>query len=133
MVDGDNEDRKQSLALPGENEVDIIIGEADCPYYDFISVSDRWLPTEESFRKALDGEFEACYVVFSISGSYVVPWNKKKFKRELAKFTKSQPTNNISSTESATSIRKISKKELMMLAENMPNDDEDEPADDEGK
>lgn len=95
MIDGDNEDKKirkaEDMALDTENEVDVIIGEAECPYYDFLSVSDRWLPTPESFQAALQGKFDACFVSFSQSGNYVVPWSKTKFKKELKKFIDKQP------------------------------------------
>ena len=95
MIDGDNEDRKartsEMMALSDEQTADMILGEAECPYNDFVSVSDRWLPSEESLNKALEGKFEACGVVFSQSGSFVVPWNKKRFKRELNKFIQNLP------------------------------------------
>ncbi len=98
MIDGDNEERKQSrnqaLALPtsdDDNEIDVIIGEAECPYYDFVCVSDRWMPSQKSLEKAMDSKFEACNVVFGQSGNFMVPWPKKKFKRELEKFIATQP------------------------------------------
>lgn len=95
MIDGDNEDRKARtsdiMALDNEQVADMIMGEAECPYHDFVSVTDRWLPSEESFDKALEGKFEACGVVFLQSGTFVVPWNRKKFKRELNKFIESLP------------------------------------------
>lgn len=99
MVDGDNEEKKhrskkrlEELGLDEEDDeqVDIIIGEADCPYFDFLSVTDRWLPTSESVNRAIEGKFEACFVMFSQSGNYVVPWNKEKFKEELRKFIESR-------------------------------------------
>lgn len=95
MIDGDNEDKKartsDALALDNEQDADMIIGEAECPYYDFVSVTDRWLPSDESLQKALEGNFEACGVTFSQSGTFIVPWNKKKFKRELSKFIATMP------------------------------------------
>lgn len=90
MVDGDAEEKKGSLGI-GEDEVDIIIGEAECPYNDFISVADRWLPTEESHSRALDGKFDACYVIFDGCGGYVCPWTKTKFKSKLRSFIQSRP------------------------------------------
>ena len=68
-----------------------MIGEAECPYYDFLSISDRWLPTKESFQNALEGNFDACYVLFNSSGSFIVPWNKEIFKTELKKFMDALP------------------------------------------
>lgn len=96
MVDGDNEEKKQEqnskLGLDQElGEVDIIEGEAECPFHDFVSVSDRWKPTDKSFDLALGGKFDACYVIFAQSGTYLVPWTKKKFKTELKKFIDSRP------------------------------------------
>jgi len=50
-------------------------------------VSDRWLPSnEDSFQNALRGKFDACSVYFFQSGTFLVPWTKSKFKRELKKF-----------------------------------------------
>lgn len=99
MIDGDNENRKartsELTGLDNEQEVDLIIGEAECPYYDFISVTDRWLPTEASLEKALEGTFEACAVEFANSGSFIIPWPKKKFKREFAKFIEGMPQDTI--------------------------------------
>lgn len=90
MVDGDNEERKNKRAdLVGQEEdqeLDIIIGEAECPVFDFICVSDRWLPTDQSFQNALSKKFDACFVVFGASGSFIVPWNKAKFKAKLKEF-----------------------------------------------
>jgi len=92
MVDGNKEEEKeremQRLALDNNpREMDIIVGEAECPYTDFVSVSDRWLPSnEDSFQNALRGKFDACSVYFFQSGTFLVPWTKSKFKRELKKF-----------------------------------------------
>lgn len=90
MVDGDSEERKGKLGID-EDEVDMIIGEAECPYDDFISVADRWLPTEESVQNAQSGKFDACYVVFDGCGGYVCPWSKTKFKRNLKAFIETRP------------------------------------------
>jgi hypothetical protein len=90
MVDGDNEEkklnRKESLALDDEEELDIIIGEAECPYYDFLAITDRWTPGQEGLERALQGKFDACHVIFGSSGSYIVPWTKAKFKEEYKSF-----------------------------------------------
>ena len=93
-VDGLNEEKKAIQAEKmnlDEQEVDMVIGEAECPYYDFLSISDRWLPTKESFQNALEGNFDACYVLFNSSGSFIVPWNKEIFKTELKKFMDALP------------------------------------------
>lgn len=121
MVDGDNEDRKTALALPGDREVDIIIGEAECPYSDFISITDRWLPTIDSFNKALDGEFEACFVCFGTSGNFVVPWNKAEFKRKLSKFIEENGEE-----KQTYAVKALGKKDLLALANAMQEDEEEE-------
>ncbi len=93
-IDGMNEEKKMKKAEDynmEEQELDMVIGEAECPYYDFLCISDRWLPTKESFQDALDGNFNACYVVFSSSGSFIVPWSKEKFKKELQNFIDNLP------------------------------------------
>lgn len=120
MIDGDNEEKKHKLGLPNEEAVDIITGEAECPYYDLISITDRWLPTDESIENAMNGQFDACYVVFGASGSFVVPWNKEKFKQEYRQFMQSidvdsQPTN----------VRLLTKKGLKDLADQMEDDEDD--------
>ena len=95
MMDSENEERKElnkDLLGSSENdEIDIIIGEVECPYWDFISVSDRWIPNQTSFQNALNGKFDACGVIFASSGSYTVPWTKDKFKKEFQKFLNKMP------------------------------------------
>jgi hypothetical protein len=95
MIDGENEEKKQEdrerlgdiLSKPSEDdEYDIIYGEAEYPYWDFIGVEDRWLPTSGSLQKAIDGKFDACIVKFVNVGQLLVPWSKKKFKSEITKF-----------------------------------------------
>lgn len=90
MVDGNRELEKerqnQLLALDNKDPIEVIYGEVECPYFDFVSVSDRWLPTEKSYDRALSGKFDACNVIFLHSGSFVVPWTRKKFKEEIATF-----------------------------------------------
>lgn len=100
MVDGDNEDKKiensEKLGLDQEEEdVDIIEGEVCCPYYDFISVSDRWLPTKDSLENALGGKFDPCGVLFAHSGTFIVPWTKERFKKEFRKFLDKMPKDDI--------------------------------------
>lgn len=91
MVDGDNEERKQSetdrLGI-GEDkkEYDIVYGTAEYPYYEFFGIEDRWLPTKESFENALVGKFDACVVKFSGISPLLVPWSKGKFKKAIRKF-----------------------------------------------
>lgn len=93
MIDGDNEERKSAenrLLGKGDDEgrtdYDIIIGEAEYPYYDFIGIEDRWLPQKRSLNKAITGKFDACGVRFVNAGYLLVPWNKEKFKEAIRKF-----------------------------------------------
>lgn len=96
MIDGDNEERKNKDKqrfgeMPNtdeeeEGEYDMVFGEAEYPYWDFIGIEDRWLPSKESLQKALEGRFEACIVRFANVGQLLVPWTKKKFKSEIQKF-----------------------------------------------
>ncbi len=97
MIDGDNEARKlrdqQKFGdLPGEptqeeDDYDIIFGEVEYPYWDFIGIEDRWLPRKESIEKALhEGVFDACLVKFVNVGQILVPWSKAKFKKTIIKF-----------------------------------------------
>lgn len=95
MIDGINEEKKSKLSLPTEDDPDIIIGYAECPHDDFLSVSDRWMPDDNSFQNALNGKFNACEVVFGQCGSYIVPWNREKFKDKLNEFRKSLPAEHI--------------------------------------
>lgn len=88
MVDGDSEEKKHRLDLPNDDgSLDLIYGEAEIPYHDFVGVVDRWLPTRDSLERALDRDFDACFVNFGAAGSFLVPWSKEKFKREFKKFT----------------------------------------------
>lgn len=98
MIDGDNEERKiknkeqdELLGLKkneeeDEEDYDIVFGEAEYPYWDFIGIEDRWLPSKESLEQALQGKFDACIVRFLHAGQILVPWSKSKFKKELRKF-----------------------------------------------
>lgn len=94
LVDANNEEKKQKdierLALPGEQEpeYDIIYGEAEYPFHDFVGIEDRWIPNKESMERALDGEFEACVVKFMNVVPQLVPWTRDKFKTEIGKFAK---------------------------------------------
>lgn len=92
MVDGDNEMSKKTLYSGSGNEpvLDVVIGEAECPYFALIGLSDKWMPDEESFNNALEHrEFNACLVTIANIGQYLVPWNKEKFKKEYRKFVES--------------------------------------------
>lgn len=96
MIDGDNEERKIKEKLrfgdipntEGEEQgdYDMVFGEAEYPYWDLIGIEDRWLPSRESFIKAMNGQFEGCIVRFVNAGQLLVPWTRKKFKAALLKF-----------------------------------------------
>lgn len=95
MIDGDNEEKKQESKLKfgemlnseeEEEPYDIVYGEAEYPYYEFIGAEDRWLPTAESLEKALLGKFDACIVRFNNIGQFLVPMSRKKFKAMISKF-----------------------------------------------
>lgn len=115
MVDGDNEEKKLERKMRNEDllgdvetedeELDIIYGEAEYPYWDFIGIEDRWLPTDDSFKKALDGKFEACMVRFLHVGALLVPWTKRKFKAELAKFSEEYEKANPKPEKQPTQLR----------------------------
>lgn len=130
MVDGNREEEKeremQRLNLPSEQyEVDVIIGEAECPYYDFVSVTDRWLPTQESFQRAIQGKFDACSVLFSHSGTFVVPWPREKFKKALSKFSK-----KAASADDNATIKLFDREKLLQaIKEHTREEENDEPGD----
>lgn len=110
MLDGKIEERKsrksELYGTEEDSELDIIEGEAEVPYIDFLSIQDRWIPNPQSWEKARKGHFEACFVTFSGSGSFIVPWTKEKFKKELRKF-----------------IEKITPKGTTIKAIDLSNDD----------
>lgn len=94
QIDGDEEERKEELAKSlsmEKGEYELIPGEAMCPYYELVAIMDKWVPTEESKEKARDGVYEHCMVTFSSSGSYIVPWKKEKFLKNMEKFIESLP------------------------------------------
>lgn len=91
QVDRDMEQEKANKAMSAAMEMpemELVFGEAEYPYYDFVGISDRWLPTKESFEKALEKDFDACLVTFQHIGNQLVPWSKAKFKKEFSNFTK---------------------------------------------
>lgn len=112
LADGDYEARKRDSDLfpnAQDEDMETVIGEAEVPYFGFVSVLTRWLPQAASRDKALqEGIFDACYVQFD-SGSYLVPWTKERFKREYKQFVESLPKQEPSTT---TNIKFMSKKDL---------------------
>jgi hypothetical protein len=136
LIDGSMEDKKMKdseiLGLSLEDdEPDIIYAEAECPYYDFLSISDRWLPTEESFQNAKKGIFDACNVVFLNSGAFVVPMSKEEFREALESFIDGYNEEEIKSTKKKKSkgqpevkILKLSDKDVLdMLKKKFEEED----------
>jgi hypothetical protein len=93
MVDLENEEKRRGSSHlydpKNEGDPDLIYGEAEHPYFNFISVEDRWLPTMESKERAGSGVFDACSVNFANTYEKLVPWNKKYFKEQYLKFVNS--------------------------------------------
>ena len=93
LIDGRNEEEKMNMSETErlakeeeEDELDIIYGEAEYPYFDFVGIEDRWIPDKDSFKKALKGKFNGCLVKFNNVGMLLVPWTREKFKQELSAF-----------------------------------------------
>ncbi len=53
---------------------------------DYIGMTDRWMPSEDSYQRAVNGDFEACNVMFDKSGMFTVPMPRKKFRRLLEEY-----------------------------------------------
>lgn len=123
-VDVDNEERKilgkQKYGdLPNQTqepeEYDIIYGEAEYPYWDLIGIEDRWLPTKESFEKAMAGEFEACLVRFVHVGHLLVPWTKDKFKKSLLKFAERYDVEHPPKEQKVIKIKTLTEEETRKI------------------
>lgn len=113
-IDGDNEEKKQKEKQKfgellnkedDEEQYDIVYGEAEYPYWNFIGVEDRWIPNSESLQKALAGKFDACLVRFLHVGQLLVPWSKKKFKSELQKFAEAYEAANPPKNQAQPQLR----------------------------
>jgi len=114
MIDGDNEERKSAedrllgrVSNDEPTEYDMIFGEAEYPYFDFVGIEDRWLPSKESVEKAIDGKFDACIVRFASVGQLLVPWSRKKFKAEIAKFAEQYEAEKAAKESEKREIRVI--------------------------
>ncbi len=92
MIDGDEENEKtklmEELALDSREELSVIHGEAELPYFDFMGITDRWIPTEASRDNAKKGNFDHCMVLFQNAGTYICPWPKAEFKKRIEVFAK---------------------------------------------
>lgn len=88
MVDSEEEEKRKKLgfSITGDDDPEIIYGEAEYPYYDFVGVEDRWIPNSVSLEAAKEGNFSACVVKFNNLPLMLVPWPKAKFKKEYIEF-----------------------------------------------
>lgn len=125
MVDGDNEERKirekdRFGALPTDpqeqGDYDMVFGEAEYPYWDLIGVEDRWLPSRESFSKAMNGQFEGCIVRFVNVGQLLCPWTKKKFKAALLKFAEEYDAAHPSKGSRVINVKTLTQDEYKKIA-----------------
>lgn len=128
LIDGDNENKKREsshLYKDDDIDIDMIFGEAEYPFTDFMGIEDRWLPSSGSLNKALDGKFDACVVNFARVGQLLVPWSKKKFKAELIKFAENYDVTH-AKINPEIQILKISPEQLKELMENKTKQNEQE-------
>lgn len=88
MFDAEGEEKKQKLGLPSDedSDYDLIIGYAEYPYYDFMGIEDRWIPSKESLANAKEKRFDGCAVKFANVGMMLVPWTRAKFKEKIKDF-----------------------------------------------
>lgn len=121
MVDAADAEKNKNLRPSYEDdELDIIIGEAEMPYQDFVSILDRWMPNRESLERAREGDFDACYVTFQGSGSFLVPWKKERFKKEFVKFV-----SGLMEVNDGPNVKLITnKQDLKDLLEQLPDGEE---------
>lgn len=100
MIDGEKEEEKEKenerYALDKKEDPELIFGQAEVPYWDFLSIKDRWLPTEKSYLRALEeGKFDACQIEFDKCGSYMSPIPKEEFKKRLENFITKLPQKEL--------------------------------------
>jgi hypothetical protein len=108
-------ERKDKSGVEITLDTDYVIGECEVPHYDRLAnIYDVFRPSEASFAKAKERIFNACTVVFEGAGSYTVPWNKDKFKREYNKFLKG--------IQNSSTITKISIEEMPEEMQNFLKD-----------
>lgn len=113
LIDGRNEEEKMNMSeterlqKEADDELDIIYGEAEYPYFDFIGIEDRWIPDKVSFKKALKGKFNGCLVKFSNVGMLLVPWTKEKFKEEIGAFIEKRESKEEKSTDEPKKVTVI--------------------------
>ena len=87
-IDPDYEQNKREKATGSlDSSVEYTIGMAQItPDARLIKLNDSWLPTEDDFRLALDGEFNACTAAFDGIGSYDIPMTRQRFMKMYNKF-----------------------------------------------
>jgi hypothetical protein len=98
LMDLDYENiKKEKEVLEPNFNIEYTIGEAEIhPECKLIRLQDSWLPTEDNFHAALDGEFTACSASFESIGSFDIPMSKEKFKRMYDKFMdKNEPKKTV--------------------------------------
>lgn len=100
MIDGEKEEEKDKqneiLSLDDKTDPELIFGQAEVPYWDFLSIKDRWLPTQASYDRALiEGKFDACQIEFDKCGSYMSPIPKEEFKKRLENFISKIPQKEL--------------------------------------
>lgn len=81
------EKNSENLGFEESSQPETIRTTAEHPYYEFLSIEDRWLASEDSIDRAKQGIFDACIVKFTTSDFLLVPWSREKFKRELRAFS----------------------------------------------
>jgi len=124
MINMQDEERKNRLGLPSDDseEVEVITGEAEYPYFDFIGIEDRWIPNSESLKNAFLDKFDACVVKFANVPQMLVPWNKGKFKKEFSKFIQ---TIEKKEDEAITRVLKFTPEQLSKIfSENIKDTNE---------
>lgn len=116
ITDRKNEEAKD-LYGSKDMEIDIVIADAEFPYYSLVGISDKWMPDEKSFHRALeDSKFNACLVTIANVGTFLCPWNKEKFKKHYREFVAAlKPPPQI--TEKVEWV-KLSKEDLQKLLDN---------------
>ena len=90
LVHAEDEDMNSRLGLPSnsndEDKYEIIEGEAEYPYYDFVGIEDRWLPGRRYLDEARSGSFTGCAVKFANVPQILCPLPKEEFKKRLGDF-----------------------------------------------
>lgn len=130
LIDGskeeENEEYKRLTGKEIDGEIELIYSEQECPYWDFLCVGDRWLPSEDSYDRALNGKFDACSVTFNRCGTFVVPLPKEQFKKKLQLFIEGLPKEKeiVGTSTFIASSKKDLLEKLNEAGINLDDDDE---------